>query len=158
MNNPQTDIKDRIFSALVYLFPLVYALPFGFLLFQQFPIIQPLIFPLVTLYMVTNSLPFAGLIIFFALWLAVVRNDKVSYFIKFNTMQAILLNLIAIIFSLIINVLLSGFGEQSLLVGTLNNTIFLGTVAACFYGIFRSVQGLYAEIPTLSDAANSQIR
>jgi hypothetical protein len=158
MNTPQTDVKDRTFSALVYLFPLVYALPFGFLLFQQFPVIQPFLYPLVTLYMVTNSLPFAGLIIFFVLWLAVVRNDRVSYFIKFNTMQAILLNLLSIICSLIINILLTGLGEQNLLVGTLNNTIFLGTVAACFYGIFQSVRGLYAEIPTLSEAANSQIR
>ena len=157
MNNPQTDIKDRTFSALVYLFPLIYALPFGFLLFKQFPAIQSIIAPLFVLYLAIESLPFAGLIIFFGLWLGVVRNERLSYFIKFNTMQAILLNLLSIIFSLIINVLLSGFGEQNLLVGTLNNTIFLGTLVACLYGIVQSVRGLYAQIPTLSDAANSQI-
>ena len=37
MNNPETDIKDRSFGALIYLFPLVYSLPFGILLLSQFP-------------------------------------------------------------------------------------------------------------------------
>jgi uncharacterized membrane protein len=158
MNNPETDIKDRSFAALVYLLPLVYAIPFGFLLLTQFPWLYQFFNPLIELYKVTNTLPFASIIIFFGLWFAVVRNDKISHFIRFNTMQAILVNILQILFSLIMSILIPVFGSQSLITETLSNTIFMGTIAACFFCIFRSVQGVYAEIPTLSDAASSQIR
>lgn len=158
MTNPETEIKDRIFAAVVYLFPLVYSLPFGGLLFREFPILEAISQPLIVAYVITNSLPFAGIIIFFALWLAVVRNENISYFVRFNTMQAILLDILLIVCSLIIGILIPGFGAQSLIVKTLNNTIFIGSLVACFYGIVQSSRGLYAEIPTLSNAASSQIR
>jgi hypothetical protein len=73
-------------------------------------------------------------------------------------MQAILLDILLILCSLLMSILEMGFGRYSLLTETLNNTIFLGTLAACFYGIVQSVRGLYAEIPAISDAASSQIR
>ncbi len=158
MTNPETEVKDRIFAALVYLFPLVYSLPFGGLLFKQFPVLETISQPLIVAYVITNSLPFAGIIIFFALWLAVVRNENISYFVRFNTMQAILLDILLIVCSLIIGILIPGFGAQSLIVETLNNTIFIGSIVACFYSMVQSSRGLYAEIPALSDAASSQIR
>ena len=158
MNTPETDVKDRSFSALIYLFPLVYSLPFGIILLSQFPWLAPFFSPLIALYGITNSLPFASLIIFFGLWFAVVRNDNVSYFLRFNAMQAILLNILQILFSLIMGIIVPAFGAQSLMSETLSNTIFLGSVVACFFCIVRSIQGEYAELPALSDAASSQIR
>ena len=158
MNTPETNVKDRSFGALIYLFPLVYSLPFGIILLSQFPWLTPFFAPVIALYGITNSLPFASLIIFFGLWFAVVRNDNVSYFLRFNAMQAILLNIVQILFSLIMGILVPAFGAQSLISETLSNTIFMASVAACFFCIFRSIQGQYAELPALSDAASSQIR
>ncbi|MEM6611380.1 MAG: Tic20 family protein [Cyanobacteria bacterium P01_C01_bin.72] len=158
MNTPETDIKDRSFGALIYLFPLVYSLPFGIILLSQFPWLAPFFSPLIALYGVTNTLPFASLIIFFGLWLGVVRNEKVSYFLRFNGMQAILINIIQILFSLIMGVLNPALGARSLLGETLSNTIFMGSVAACFFCMVLSVQGKYAELPGISEAASSQIR
>jgi len=158
MNTPVTDAKDRSFGALIYLFPLVYSLPFGIALLSQFPWLYQFFSPLVVLYGLTNSLPFASLIIFFGLWFAVVRNENVSYFLRFNGMQAILMNILQILFSLIMGILAPALGAQGLLTETLSNTIFMGSVVACFYCIFRSVQGQYAELPALSEAASSQIR
>ncbi|MEM8722075.1 MAG: Tic20 family protein [Cyanobacteria bacterium P01_G01_bin.39] len=158
MNTPETDVKDRSFGALIYLFPLIYSLPFGLILLSQFPWLAQFFAPFFTLYSVTNSLPFASLIIFFGLWLGVVRNDKVSYFLRFNAMQAILLNILQILFSLIMTILVPAFGAASLLSQTLTNTIFMGSVTACFFCMVRSIQGEYAELPALSDAASSQIR
>lgn len=158
MNTPQTDTKDRSFGALIYLFPLVYALPFGIALLTQFPWLYQFFSPLVAIYGLTNSLPFASLIIFFGLWFAVVRNENVSYFLRFNGMQAILMNILQILFSLIMGILIPAFGAQSLITETLNNTIFMGSVVACFYCIFCSIRGQYAELPVLSDAASSQVR
>ena len=158
MNTPVTDAKDRSFGALIYLFPLVYSLPFGIALLSQFPWLYQFFSPLVVIYGLTNSLPFASLIIFFGLWFAVVRNENVSYFLRFNGMQAILMNILQILFSLIMGIVAPAFGAQGLLTETLTNTIFMGSVVACFYCIFRSIQGQYAEIPALSEAASSQIR
>lgn len=158
MNTPETDVKDRSFGALIYLFPLVYSLPFGLILLSQFPWLAPFFSPFIALYGVTNSLPFASLIIFFGLWLGVVRNDKISYFLRFNAMQAILLNIVQILFSLVMGILVPAFGAQSLISETLTNTIFMGSVVACFFCMVRSLQGEYAELPALSDAASSQIR
>ena len=158
MNTPETDTKDRSFGALIYLFPLVYSLPFGIALLTQFPWLYQFFSPLIAIYGLTNSLPFASLIIFFGLWFAVVRNENVSYFLRFNGMQAILMNILQILFSLIMGILLPAFGAQSLITETLNNTIFMGSIVACFYCIFRSVRGQYAEIPVISDATSSQIR
>lgn len=158
MNTPVTDIKDRSFGTLIYLFPLVYSLPFGIILLSQFPWLAQFFLPLIALYGVTNTLPFASLIIFFGLWFAVVRNDNISYFLRFNAMQAILLNIVQILFSLIMGILTPAFGAQSLISETLSNTIFMGSVVACFFCMVRSIQGEYAELPALSDAASSQIR
>ena len=158
MSTPETDTKDRSFGALIYLFPLVYSLPFGIALLTQFPWLYQFFSPLIAIYGLTNSLPFASLIIFFGLWFAVVRNENVSYFLRFNGMQAILMNILQILFSLIMGILLPAFGAQSLITETLNNTIFMGSIVACFYCIFCSVRGQYAEIPAISEAASSQVR
>ena len=158
MNTPETDLKDRSFGAFLYLFPLVYALPFGIILLSQFPWLTPFFMPVIGLYRVVNTLPFASLIIFFGLWLGVVRNENVSNFLRFNAMQAILMNILQVLFSLIMGVLTPAFGAQSLIAETLSNTIFMGSVAACFFCMVLSVQGKYAELPAISDAASSQIR
>lgn len=158
MNTPETDIKERSLGALIYLFPLVYSLPFGIVLLNQFPWLFQFLAPLVALYGITNSLPFASLLIFFGLWFAVVRNEKISYFLRFNAMQAILLNIVQILFSLIMGILAPAFGAQSLISETLTNTIFMGSIVASLFCIVRSFQGQYAELPGLSDAASSQVR
>ncbi|MBD2021803.1 hypothetical protein H6F43_16605, partial [Leptolyngbya sp. FACHB-36] len=41
---------------------------------------------------------------------------------------------------------------------TLFNTIFLGVVAAVGYAVVQSALGRYAEIPTISEAAYTQVR
>ena len=158
MNTPETDTKDRSLGALIYLFPLIYSLPFGVTLLTQFPPLYQFFAPLVALYYITETLPFASLLIFFGLWFAVVRNEKVSYFLRFNAMQAILLNILQILFSLIMGILVPAFGAQSLISETLSNTIFMGSITASIFCIWRSFQGQYAELPGLSDAASSQVR
>ena len=153
-----SDIKDRTISALVYLLPLVYALPFGLALLRQFPLLSIIYAPLSPLIALEFSLPFAGLIVFFGLWFGIVRSDRFSYFVRFNTMQAILLDILLIVCSLIIGILVPGLGRNNLLIETLNNTIFIGTLTACFYCIVQSARGLQAEIPAISEAVSSQIR
>ena len=150
-----TDAKDRFFAALVYLLPLFYALPYGEYLFAQFPFLQLIFIPLAPLTII-YSFPFAGLIIFIILFAAVVRNPRISHFIRFNTMQAILLDILLILVNLVTGLLLRGI-NIGLLTQTLYNLIFLGTLVACIYGIVQSIMGKYAEIPAISEAVYAQV-
>ncbi|GFE71460.1 Tic20 family protein [Chroococcus sp. FPU101] len=150
------DVKDRIFGALVYIMPLASAFKFGTFLIAQFPILSYLAIPVLPMALV-NSIPFGNLILFFVLFLAVVRNPKISHFIRFNTMQAILIDILVFLVGLVLSVLLRGTGG-GLLTETLFNVIFLGTLAACIYSVIQSISGKYAEIPTISEAAYMQVR
>lgn len=151
-----TDVKDRIFAALVYLLPLIYVLPFGMFLLKQIPALSIIYLPLQPLISIYYGFPFAGIIIFFVLFFAVIRNQNISRFIRFNTMQAILIDILLILFNLVLGVITRGTGGN-FLVETVYNVIFLGTLAACFYSIVQSARGQYAEIPTISEAAASQV-
>ncbi|MBK1988448.1 hypothetical protein A0J48_013015 [Sphaerospermopsis aphanizomenoides BCCUSP55] len=153
-----TTVPDRIFASLPYLLPLVESLVFGSFLLRQFPVLELLFLPLQPVLFIYDSLGSIGQIIaFFALFFLVVRNEKISHFIRFNTMQAILLDIVIILCSILLRILTpipgAGFAIE-----TLANTIFLGIVAAVVYSVFQSLMGRYAEIPAISDAVYMQVR
>jgi uncharacterized membrane protein len=153
-----TDAKDRFFAALLYVLPLIDALPFSQFIFQQFPQLAFIYLPLKPLIAFYYGFPFAGFIIFLLLFMAVVRNERISHFIRFNAMQTILIGILLILLQLALGVLLRGLGAGlPIVIETLYNVVFLGTLAACFYSIIQSALGRYAEIPTISDAAYTQI-
>ncbi|TRU14466.1 MAG: hypothetical protein EWV60_02595 [Microcystis sp. Msp_OC_L_20101000_S702] len=153
-----TDTKDRIFAALVYLLPLYSAFAFGDSIFQQIPFLGAalviVLTPLAFLYSSLGS--FGSLIIFFVLFLAVVRNPRISHFIRFNTMQAILIDILVSLLGLVLGFVARGLGANFVL-ETLFNVVFLGAFAACVYSIIQSFIGKYADIPTISEAAYSQV-
>lgn len=151
-----TTVPDRIFACLPYLLPLMEGMSFGRFLFQQFPVLQFAFIPLFPILQIYASIPFAGLIIFIVLLVAVVRNLKINHFIRFNTMQAILLDIGLILVSLVFRLLSPALGNL-FIQETLSNVIFLGIVAACVYSIVQSLRGHYAEIPTISDAVYLQV-
>jgi len=149
------DWKDRLFASLVYLIPLYYVLEFGGFLFNQFPILQLITIPLMPLIYLYSIIPFARFIIFIALFSFVIRNSKFSHFLRYNAMQAILIDILLILVNLIIGILAGGI--VGLFIETLYNVIFLGTLAACGYSIYQSATGKYAELPGISEAAYSQV-
>ncbi len=152
-----TTIQDRIFACLPYLLPLVEGIVFGSFLLRQFPALEVIFLPLLPVIAIYNSLPFAGLIIFFALFMLVVRNEKISHFIRFNTMQAILLDIVLVLSGLFVRVL-SPVPGSNFAIETLANTIFIGLVVAVVYSVAQSLMGRYAEIPAISDAVYMQVR
>jgi uncharacterized membrane protein len=152
-----TTVPDRIFAALPYLLPLIEVFAFGQFLLNDFPFLGIIFLPLLPLLRIYYGVRYAGLIIFFALWLLVLRNDKISHFIRFNTMQAIILDIVIFLCSILTDIVKlvpgSGFAMQ-----TLYTTIFLGIVVAVVYSVFQSLMGRYAEIPAISDAVHMQVR
>ena len=147
---------DRIWASLPYLLPLVDSLVFGYALFRTVPFVEMLFVPLFPLLVLYRGVPFFGLIVFFLLLFLVVRNTNISHFIRFNTMQAILLDIILIICRVILQLVGPVFG--GLVMDTLMNTIFLGVVAAVVYSVVQTIRGVYAEIPTISEAVHMQVR
>lgn len=148
-------LPERIFSTLPYLLPLVFALPFGQSLFRMFPLLQYIIVPLLPI-LVVYQLPLASLAIFMGLYLLVVRNDRISYFIRYNTMQALLLNVALFLVSLGES-LLRGLPGIAFMLTAFANFIFIATLAVVVFAIVQCLRGLYPEIPTISDAAKSQV-
>lgn len=149
-------ISDRIFACLPYLLPVIEVFEFGRFLLAQFPPLQLLFLPLIPLLKIYYGVRFAGIIIFFALFFLVIRNEKISHFVRFNTMQAILLDIVIFLFSILTDfvglVPAGGFAIQ-----TLSTTIFLGILGAVVYSIAQSLMGRYAEIPAISDAVYMQL-
>ncbi|MBW4554492.1 MAG: hypothetical protein KME59_00855 [Trichormus sp. ATA11-4-KO1] len=152
-----TTVSDRIFACLPYLLPLIEGLVFGSYLLRQFPVLTVLFIPLSPILLIYRTVPFASLIIFFALFLLVVRNEKISHFIRFNTMQAILLNIVIFLCSILLQIV-GPIPGADFAIETIANTIFLGIVVAVVYSVAQSLFGRYAEIPAISDAVYMQVR
>lgn len=154
-----TTIWHRILACLPYILPLVHSIHFnfGYYLFRDFPPLQLLLYPL-NPFLTLIRLPFAELIIFFLLFLLVVRNERIPHFIRFNTMQAILIDILVILCQVVATYVLKPVIQIDFILQTLFTTVFLGVVATISYSIFQSVRGNYAEIPTLSDAVHMQVR
>ncbi len=152
-----TTVKDRIFACLPYLLPLVEGVSFGSYLLSQFPPLGVILIPLLPVLAIYNGVPFAGLIIFFALFMLVVRNEKIPHLIRFNTMQAILLSIVLSLCGLLIRAL-SPVPGANFAIETLFNTIFIGLLVAVVYSVAQTIMGRYAEIPAISDAVHMQVR
>ncbi|MCM1982298.1 Tic20 family protein [Lyngbya confervoides] len=152
-----TTPSDRIFASLPYLLVLFHALPFRASVLTVFPalsvVLEPLLLPLLLIY----TIPFAGLVIFLGLFLLVVRNERISHFVRFNTMQALLLTIVLFLAQLILG-LLPNVEVFGLMVRVFNSTIFLGVLGIFVYAVVQSMRGLYTELPTISEAVYSQVR
>ncbi|MGF1535067.1 MAG: Tic20 family protein [Elainellaceae cyanobacterium] len=163
----QTNLRDRIFACLVYVLPLMEAyMQYGSAFFSQFPALEVLMLPLAPFLFVYVALlgafPFGlgGLVVFIALIALVVRNERIRHFIRFNTMQAILIGIALSIFGLLLDLVITPAPalRGSIFALTIANVLFLGTVALAGYAIVQSARGRYAEIPTLSEAVYTQVR
>jgi len=152
-----TPIWQRLLAGLAYLLPFSDALPFGAALIQQYPFLQQLAMPALPLVVLQRQIPFGGLVLFLLLYLAVVRNERVPYPIRFNVLQAILLDIVLILLSLAFPTLLGSF-SGSFALRTLDNTVFLGTLVLSLFGLVQSLRGLEPDIPTVSEAVRLQLR
>ena len=103
-----------------------------------------------------RSIPFGGFLLFLVLFLVVVRNPNVPYYLRFNVLQAILLDILLVVLALAFNVLLSPLGN-SLMIRTLNNTVFIGALVLVLYASIQCIRGKEADLPSLSEAVRMQL-
>lgn len=154
MQNPP--IWQRLLAALAYLVPWCTALEFGGPLFRLYPPLQWLTLPALPVLLLQKAVPFGGLVLFLVLFLAVVRNSQVPYLIRFNVLQAILLDIVLFVLSLANQTLLVPL-DNSFVVRTLANTVFLGTLLLLLFAVAQNLRGKEAEIPTVSEAVRMQL-
>ncbi len=150
---------NRFFGCLPYLLPIIEVFPFGMVIFQQLPIARELysiLFPLMWLYGIINSITFGSFIFFIILYLGVVQNPAIDRFIRFNTLQSILIGILLSLCGIVLGVLLKVMliTEGSAIHQVIESTIFIVTIAACVYSIVISALGKYTDIPKLSETTH----
>ncbi len=159
-------ITDRIFGTLVYCFAVYDTAFFAEFLLKQFPVFEVLLLPAVPVLITYRLLAtllgplggFASFLAFILLFAAVVRNDRISHFIRYNAMQSILIGILLALGGIIMQSVLRPALGGGILIETLYNVLFLGGLAASYFSMIQSALGSYAEIPTISEAAYSQVR
>eukprot|EP00798_Chlamydomonas_sp_ICE-L_P031580 gene31580-6778_t len=158
-NNNQ-DGADRLIASLPYLLPLLDVLPYGKFLFMQYPFIARAMSPLLPIYGLYTSFPFAPFLVFLAVYSFIVNNQSLSRFVRYNAMQAVLLDILLVFPQLLLNDIGGGPGDGAGLTiyMQLYNTIFLFVACSCAYGMGSSLIGQVPRLPLVAGAADAQIR
>ena len=150
-------IWQRLLAVLAYLLPWSSGLEFGSSLFHMFPPLQWLALPALPVMVLRQMVPpFGGFLLFLVLYLAVVRNQKVPYYLRFHVLQAILIDIVLVVVSLAFSVLLAPLGA-GFAVRTLSNTVFLAVLLLVAFAVVECLRGRQAEIPSLSEAVRMQL-
>ncbi|MCX5949990.1 MAG: hypothetical protein NT158_02150 [Cyanobacteria bacterium] len=152
---------QRLIALLPYSLTWSDALPFGRDLFGSFPPLSALMLPAMPALLLQNlgsmgGMNLGGLLLFVLLFAAVVRNPQVPYTIRFNTLQALMLDILLVVIGLVFQLLQSLLGG-GLLFRTLANTVFLGTLLVLLFTVVQVLRGKEADLPTLSEAVRMQL-
>jgi hypothetical protein len=152
---------QRLVALLPYSLTWSDALPFGRDLFGSFPPLSALMLPAMPALLLQNlgsmgGMNLGGLLLFVLRFAAVVRNPKVPYTIRFNTLQALMLDILLVVSGLVFQLLQSLLGG-GLLIRTLSNTLFLGTLLVLLFTVVQVLRGKEADLPTLSEAVRMQL-
>mmetsp|Transcript_36262 Transcript_36262/g.114425 ORF Transcript_36262/g.114425 Transcript_36262/m.114425 type:complete len:267 (+) Transcript_36262:27-827(+) len=147
----------RMASVLPYFIPWIDMLGLIFPLLYSFPQWAVFFYMPMWLLVVYGAHMLVPLIIFFAIYLCIVRNNKMPHFLRFNCLQAVLIDIAGMLVTLLDMYMP---GELSL---TLFKTLFCGIAAtsmlyAIFYCMFCAIFGIYAEIPEISNAVYIQVQ
>jgi hypothetical protein len=100
------------------------------------------------------------LIFIFMIWLFIGCSRgtfPISKYLRFNVIQAILLNIIGTCFGVIFNFLPTGLRE-SLFGALFSNFLFLGILMLILYAALLISYGRYPTIPVISEAAKMQVQ
>jgi hypothetical protein len=143
---------EKILGILLYMIPWKDAIPFGNHLFLQYPLIKIIQIPAIPIILIERSIPFGNLLLFLGVFFGLIRNQKISYFLRFNSLQALLLNIVLIIISYIFQLFLNPFAS-TLIIRTFSSTILIGIFTTIIYASWCCAQGNEPDLPGISNAA-----
>ena len=146
----------RLLGVLLYMIPWSDSLTFGNHLYIKYPFIQIIQIPAIPIKLIERSLPFGSLLLFLAIFFGLVRNSKVSYFLRFNALQSLLINIGIIIASFIFEIIFSPF-VNSLIIRTFSSTFLFSLFAVIVYCVWSCTQGNEPDLPIVSEATKMQL-
>jgi len=149
-------LGSKILGILLYMIPWSDSLRFGNHLFIKYPFIQIIQIPAIPIILIERSLPFGNLLLFLAIFIGIVRNNKVSYFLRFNALQSLLINIGVFIISYIFEILFSSF-NNTLIIRTLSSTLLIGLFSIIIYCVWSCTQGNEPNLPWISQATKIQL-
>ncbi len=147
---------QRGLGILIYMLPWSDAIPFGRHLFLEFPWLQWISLPALPIFFLERGIPFGSLLIFFLLFLGVTRNPKIPYFLRFNTLQALLLDIGLIVISYAFQILLGPFSAD-LIPRALSSTVLVGVLTIIVFTTIECFQGKEPDLPGISQAVRIQL-
>ncbi|KAL3821125.1 hypothetical protein ACJIZ3_007030 [Penstemon smallii] len=151
------DAPDRLISAITYFYPFFDGIQYGKYVITQFSPFQTLIQPLVPAIRVFKSFPFNGFLVFLTLYFVVVRNPNFSKYVRFNTMQAIVLDVLLIFPDLLERTFNPRDGVGLDLLMSLDSTVFLFLLVSLIYGSSSCLLGQLPRLPIVAEAADRQV-
>ena len=146
----------KILGVLLYMIPWSDSLTFGNHLYIKYPFIQIIQVPAIPIILIERSIPFGSLLLFLAIFFGLVRNSKVSYFLRFNALQSLLINIGIIIASFIFEIIFSPFAS-SLIIRTLSSSLLISIFLMIIYSVWSCTQGNEPNLPGISQAAKMQL-
>ena len=146
----------RILGVLLYMIPWSDSFTFGNHLFIKYPFTQIIQIPAIPIILIERSIPFGNLLLFLAIFIGLVRNSKVSYFLRFNAMQSLLINIGIIIVSFIFEIIFSPL-LNSLIIRTISSTLLISLFTVIVYCAWSCTQGNEPNLPGISQAAKMQL-
>lgn len=155
---PPVPLQERALSILPYFVPLLDSLSFGFYVFRRVPLAGSLILaPLYPVFQIYRGIPFLAFGVFLILYILVVRNPDVPRFVRFNTYQALVLDIVLIFPQLLSGLNLSA-GIPPSVSEVLSTSVFYAMSIAIGYSVVSNVKGeLPDQIPGISDSVRNQI-
>ncbi|XP_021771388.1 protein TIC 20-v, chloroplastic [Chenopodium quinoa] len=156
-NDENIDAPDRLISAICYFYPLFDGIQYGKYVITQFTPLQLIIQPLIPAIKVFKSFPLNGVLVFFTLYFVVVRNQNFSKYVRFNTMQAIVLDILLIFPDLLERSFNPKDGIGLDLMMSLDSTVFLFLLVSLIYGSYSCALGQVPRLPIVAEAAERQV-
>ena len=146
----------KILGIILYMIPWVDSLKFGNHLYIKYPFTQIIQIPAIPIILIERSIPFGNLLLFLAIYIGLIRNSKISYFLRFNALQSLLINIGIIIVSFVFEILFSPFLD-SLIIRTFSSTLFISLFSMIFYCVWSCTQGKEPDLPIISEATKMQL-
>ena len=149
-------IGEKILGVLLYMIPWADCLTFGNHLYVKYPFTQIIQIPAIPIILIERSIPFGNLLLFLAIFIGLVRNTKISYFLRFNALQSLLINIGIIIVNFIFEIIFSPF-LNSLIIRTFSSTLLFSLFAVIVYCVWSCTQGNEPDLPIISEATKMQL-
>ncbi|CAG9464032.1 unnamed protein product [Pedinophyceae sp. YPF-701] len=100
--------------------------------------------------------PFMPLIIFFCIFLAVVRQKRIPHLVRWNACQAIMMDICSMLYVLV-RMYFPAEIRHSAILDYMDRFAWVGSFTAIAYCIYYALRGRYAEIPYVSEACYQQV-